>query len=73
MDIYLNAQKSPAVWQARADGGVLSSLRLKRGAVVPMSVVILGSTSASQLKLGIKIKNDYEGVLMALATADSAQ
>lgn len=71
MDIYLNAEKSPAVWQARADGGVLSSLRLKRGAVVPMSVVILGSTSASQLKLGIKIKNDYEGVLMALSTADS--
>lgn len=71
MNIYINAEKSPAAWQGRADGGILSSLKLKRGAVVPMSITVLGSTSASHLKLGIKARGDYEGELLAFARADS--
>ena len=71
MDIFINTDKSPAQLQGKATGSPLSSFRVKRGAVVPLSVTILGSSSASGLRMGIKAKGNYEGDLLILAEADS--
>lgn len=71
MDIFINTDKSPAQLQAKATGSPLSSFRVKRGASVPLSVTILGSDSASGLRMGIKAKGNYEGDLLILAEADS--
>lgn len=71
MQIYLNAEKSPAVVQAKATGVPISSIRLKRGAVVPVSVCIPGCADASLLRFGVKLYNHFEGGLVLLATADS--
>ena len=56
MDIFINTDKSPAQLQGKATGSPLSSFRVKRGASVPLSVTILGSDSASGLRMGIKAK-----------------
>lgn len=71
MNIYINPEKSPAAIQAKATGSPVSSLRLKRGANINMSVIVLGSASASNLRFGIKAKGDYEGALLAYAEADN--
>ncbi len=73
MDIFINTDKSPAQLQGKATGSPLSSFRVKRGAVVPLSVTILGSDSASGLRMGIKAKGNYEGDLLILAEADSGE
>ncbi len=44
-------------------------MRLKRGAVVPLSVTLMGVQEATDLRLGIKAS--YEGVLLALAWAST--
>lgn len=73
MDIYINPDKSPAAVQARISGTPISSLRLKRGANLNFSVVIIGSKAASNLRFGIKAKGDYEGSLLAYAEATTGQ
>lgn len=67
LTLYINPDRSPAAVQARADGSVLTSLRLKRGAELPMRVVVLGSAAASQLRVGVKAS--YESDLLAFAEA----
>lgn len=71
MDIFINTDKSPAQLQTKSTGSPLSSFKVKRGAVVPLSVTMLGSSSASGLRMGIKAKGNYEGDLHILAEADS--
>lgn len=38
MDIFINTDKSPALVQAKATGSPLSAFKVKRGAIVPLSV-----------------------------------
>ena len=38
--IFINTDKSPALIQAKATGSPLSGFKVKRGAVVPLSVTI---------------------------------
>lgn len=71
MDIFINTDKSPALVQAKATGSPLSAFKVKRGAVVPLSVTVLGTQTASGLRMGIKAKGNYEGDLLILAEADS--
>ena len=71
MDIFINTDKSPALIQAKATGSPLSAFKVKRGAVVPLSVTVLGSQTATGLRMGIKAKGNYEGDLLILAEADS--
>lgn len=71
MNIYINPEKSPAAIQAKASGSPISGLRFKRGANLNLSVVVLGCTSASKLRFGIKAKGDYEGALLVYASADN--
>lgn len=71
MDIFINTDKSPAQLQTKSTGSPLSSFKVKRGAVVPLSVTILDSSSASGLRMGIKAKGNYEGDLLILAEAES--
>jgi len=71
MNIYINPEKSPAAIQAKASGSPISGLRFKRGANLNLSVVVLGCTSASKLRFGIKAKGDYEGALLAYAEANN--
>ena len=73
MNIYINSEKSPAAAQAKASGSLVSSLRLKRGANLNLSVIVLGSSTASNLRLGIKAKGDYEGSLLAYAESATGQ
>lgn len=73
MNIYINSEKSPAAVQAKATGSPVSSLRLKRGANLNLSVIVMGSTSASNLRFGIKAKGDYEGSLLAYAESATGQ
>ena len=73
MNIYINSEKSPAAVQAKATGSPVSSLRLKRGANLNLSVIVQGSTTASNLRFGIKAKGDYEGSLLAYAEAATGQ
>jgi len=71
MDIFINTDKSPAQLQAKATGSPLSGFKVKRGAVVPLSVTVLGAQNASGLRMGIKAKGNYEGGLLILAEAES--
>ena len=71
MDIFINTDKSPALIQAKATGSPLSGFKVKRGAVVPLSVTVLGSQTATGLRMGIKAKGNYEGDLLILAEANS--
>lgn len=71
MNIYINPEKSPAAIQAKVSGSPISGLRFKRGATLNLSVIILGCTSASKLRFGIKAKGDYEGALLVYAAADN--
>ena len=73
MNIYINSEKSPAAVQAKATGSPVSSLRLKRGANLNLSVVVMGSTTACNLRFGIKAKGDYEGSLLAYAESATGQ
>ena len=73
MNLFINTEKSPAAVQAKATGSLVSSLRLKRGANLNLSVIVLGSTTASNLRFGIKAKGDYEGSLLAYAEATTGQ
>ena len=57
--------------QAKATGSPLSGFKVKRGAVVPLSVTVLGSQTATGLRMVIKAKVNYEGDLLILAEADS--
>ena len=56
MDIFINTDKSPALVQAKASGSPLSAFKVKRGAVVPLSVTVLGTQTATGLRMGIKAK-----------------
>ncbi len=69
MDIFINTDKSPALIQAKATGSPLSGFKVKRGAVVPLSVTVLGAQNATGLRMGIKAKGNYEGDLLILAEA----
>ena len=71
MDIFINSEKSPALIQAKATGSPLSGFKVKRGAVVPLSVTVLGAQNATGLRMGIKAKGNYEGDLLILAEAES--
>ena len=71
MDIFINSEKSPALIQAKATGSPLSGFKVKRGAVVPLSVTVLGAQNATALRMGIKAKGNYEGDLLILAEAES--
>ena len=62
-------KKSPALIQAKATGSPLSGFKVKRGAVVPLSVTVLGAQNATALRMGIKAKGNYEGDLLILAEA----
>lgn len=68
--IYINPEKAPAALQAKANGAALSALRLKRGAKMPISVVLLGVNKASNLRMGVKSKGGYEDELLLLASAN---
>ena len=72
MDIFINSEKSPALIQAKATGSPLSGFKVKRGAVVPLSVTVLGAQNATALRMGIKAKGNYEGDLLILAEAESS-
>ena len=67
MNLYINPEKTPAAVQAKSGGTPVSSLRLKRGAHLELSVIILGSNNAGNLRFGVKAKGDYEGELLAYA------
>lgn len=69
ISLFINPATTPATVQQKPTGSPLSTLRLKRGATVNFSFTILSVSSASHLKLGIKAKDNYEGELLALATA----
>ena len=71
MDIFINSEKSPALIQTKATGSPLSGFKVKRGAVVPLSVTVLGAQNATALRMGIKAKGNYEGDLLILAEAES--
>ena len=71
MDIFINSEKSPALIQAKATGSPLSGFKVKRGAVVPLTVTVLGAQNATGLRMGIKAKGNYEGDLLILAEAES--
>ena len=71
MDIFINTDKSPALIQAKVTGSPLSGFKVKRGAVVPLSVTVLGTQTATGLRMGIKAKGNYEGDLLILAEAES--
>lgn len=73
MNLFINTEKSPAAVQAKATGSPVSSLRLKRGANLNLSVIVMGSTRASNLRFGIKAKGDYEGSLLAYAESATGQ
>lgn len=67
--IYINPEKAPAALQSKANGTPLAALRLKRGATVPIRVVLLGVSEASNLRLGVKNKGGYEDELLLFASA----
>lgn len=67
--IYINPEKAPAALQSKANGTPLSALRLKRGATVPIRVILLGVSEASNLRLGVKSKGGYEDELLLFASA----
>ncbi len=69
MNLFLNSASTPPAVQLKANGSPLASMRLKRGAVVPLSVTVLGVTNATNLRFGIK--SAHEGEMLALAAADS--
>ncbi len=69
MNLFLNSASTPPAVQLKANGSPLASMRLKRGAVVPLSVTVLGVTNATNLRFGIK--SGHEGEMLALASADS--
>lgn len=69
MNIYINPEKSPAAVQAKAT----SSPVFKRGANLNLSVIVLGCSTASNLRFGIKAKGDYEGSLLAYAETTTGQ
>ena len=54
MDIFINSEKSPALIQAKATGSPLSGFKVKRGAVVPLSVTVLGAQNATALRIDRK-------------------
>lgn len=69
LTIYVNAGTSPAALLSKPSGSPISALRLKRGATVPLSVILLGVEEASGLRFGTKAKNDFEGELLLFAEA----
>ncbi len=69
MNIFLNPASTPPAVQLKATGSPLASMRLKRGAVVPLVVTILGVQNATNLRFGIRAA--HEGEMLALASADS--
>lgn len=71
--IYINPEKSPAALTARPNGAVLSNLRLKRGATVPLTVVVLGDSEITDLRFGVKLKNEYEEELLIFARSEQGE
>ncbi len=69
MNLYINPSSTPPAVQLKASSSPISSMRLKRGAVVPLNVTLMGVENATDLRLGIKAS--YEGDLLALAWADA--
>lgn len=69
--IYVNPEKAPAALQSKANGTPLSALRLKRGATIPICVVLLGVNDACNLRIGVKNKGGYEEDLLLYAAASS--
>ena len=67
MQLYINPSKSPAVVQLKANAQPIASLRFKRGAIVPMEVVVVGAGDASHMRFGVKERNAYGGELLLLA------
>ncbi len=69
MNLYINSASTPPAIQLKANSSPISTMKLKRGAVVPLSVTLMGVQEASNLRLGIK--SSYEGDMLALAWADA--
>lgn len=69
LSISINPEKSPA--SLLFNGSRLSGLKLKRGAYLSLAVTILGVSSASFLRFGIKPASVYESSLLAYAEADA--
>ncbi len=69
MNLYINSASTPPSVQLKANSSPISSMKLKRGAVVPLSVTLMGVQEASNLRFGIK--SSYEGDMLALAWADT--
>lgn len=71
--IYINPEKAPAALQSKANGAALSALRPRRGATILISVVLLGVTEASNLRMRIKSKGGYEEDLLLLTSASEGE
>ena len=71
MNIYINPQsdKGAPVLQAKPSGSPISQLRFKRGSSVPLTVMLLGVTEASNLRIGMKWRDRFESPLLAYACA----
>lgn len=69
LTLYLNPEKSPVAVQAKADGSPVSALKFKRGATVPLRIIVLGSSAATQLRIGIKEQHAFEDGLLVYGEA----
>ncbi len=69
MNLFLNPASIPPSILLKPTGSPLASMRLKRGAVVPLTVTLLGVQEASNLRMGLKAT--HEGDILALATAET--
>ncbi len=69
MNLFLNSASTPPAVQLKSTGAPLASMRLKRGAEVPLVVTLLGVQDASNLRLGLKAA--HEGDILALASAET--
>jgi len=79
MDIYIDPHTSPPSLSIKGSVGDSSlypiqlsqpyPLKLKRGDQLPLKVHIVGSKTATSLRLGVKARKDYNSPLLLLATA----
>ncbi len=69
MNLYINSASTPPAVQLKANSSPITTMKLKRGAVVPLTVTLLGVQEASDLRLGVK--SSHEGDMVALAWADT--
>lgn len=73
LTLFLNPDKTPAALQGKADGAPISSLNFKRGADIPLRVVVIGSQSATQLRIGVKAKNAFEEDLLVFGNSETGE